>query len=528
MDTTRVTRQPPFPQEPLTLRRLASNGAEQFMRFVFSMTRQGGTTRFTIFILGGLVVWIILATHEHGLLYWREVWTAVGDCVLFFTQPDPISAALFGVVELAVYLFQALADLVSKMFAPEVFRHVVAITLPVFIALRIATTYLTDIFELEKERIAFRFIAQASFGLQYSRVVITDNKVTPDDSPVLKIGGPGYVQVNLENVAVFDRSNGQSHLIGPTATQPNRAVLIESFERFREAIDLRDQITEREGLEINGRTRDGIRITAKDMRMIFSVLRDPLGNKLDASDRNPNALTFSESAIWRLVYNRVYADREEPWVNVMKDLVHRSMQYFIKTHELSWFLAAADVPEFRNEPGEADPADGASFLNLGRNPTINRTMDYPVRTESGAFTFTTRPAITRLFHTPDFKRDTNNLGTQLDWIDVGTWSTTAAVIPEHHLEAWKISSSNQLRRKNITVQEKEGRVEELLGMIRDVPLIAFRQVRNANKSDLEIQRELLAKYIQMLRSAHTSYINEGVLPPPELAGAINYLEDFLK
>jgi hypothetical protein len=205
----------------------------------------------------------------------------------------------------------------------------------------------------------------------------------------------------------------------------------------------------------------------------------------------------------------------------MEKLVYRGLLEFIAAHNLSEFLAAADVPDFRGAvPGAAPSPESAA--------PVSQTGSYPVRAGAETFTFISRPGITRRFQTLDFINQATWFGAQLNWIDVGTWATFASIIPERHLEAWKISSANQLRKKNIVLQEKESRVDELLIQIRNVPLITFRQARSANKSDAEIQRSLLVAYLGMLQTVCDNYKSTGQIAPPELASAVNYLKDYLK
>ena len=223
---------------------------EPLLNLAFAVTRTDGILRYAIFILGPLALWIGFTLHYHTILYWPQVRSSFNEAALFFLQPDALHSLMAGTVKFFIYLLFFLLDLVLSMFSANIFRHVIAIGVPAFVAVRIATLYLTDIFELDRERIALHFIGKAAFGLFYSRITIADTKVEPDDLPMLKIGGPGIVQVNLENAAVFDRLNGEPHVDSPDGSWRSHVAVVDSFERFREAVDLRDQIVERGGVEI--------------------------------------------------------------------------------------------------------------------------------------------------------------------------------------------------------------------------------------------------------------------------------------
>ena len=203
----------------------------------------------------------------------------------------------------------------------------------------------------------------------------------------------------------------------------------------------------------------------------------------------------------------------------MIDLVYRRMQKFIATHELSWFLAAADVPDFRTPGAQPTPAAPSS---PAPTPDI-----YAIKAATESLRFTSRSEITQYFFdtNSDFVKDADLMGAQLHWIDVGTWATTARIISERQLEAWRISSSNQTRRENLALSKEEGKVDELLILVRGVPLIAFRQSRGDRKSPDEICKDLLGAYLGILRQAYDSYAVDQIQKdiPPELETAIKIL-----
>ena len=111
--------------------------------------------------------------------------------------------------------------------------------------------------------------------------------------PTYLIGGPGKVIVDLDSVTLFERPDGTPRVIGPTANQQLGRATLQGFERFRQAIDIRDHYAD---LSVTSRSRDGIPVTATDVHMMFSVHRG--GKKATREFPYP----FSEKAIEQLIY----------------------------------------------------------------------------------------------------------------------------------------------------------------------------------------------------------------------------------
>ena len=80
-----------------------------------------------------------------------------------------------------------------------------------------AARYLEDVYEIEDEDLASRFLEDVTFGYGSHKIVINEGKITEEDesSPVILIGGPGYIQVNLDSVALLEKVNGDPVVIHP-------------------------------------------------------------------------------------------------------------------------------------------------------------------------------------------------------------------------------------------------------------------------------------------------------------------------
>ncbi len=463
---------------------------DDILAALFSFSRLAGILRFILFFIGGIAFWVFYTAQTRDLSYWDFVFREVGRAVLFFVSENPINTLAIASLRAVVFLIFALWNLVKNMVSAEILRHVVVVVIPVLIAARVAVIYLADIFELKGEKIALGFLFKATFALGYQRMVIEDGDVAKEhrDSPMHNIGGPGQVQVNLENVAVFDRIDGSIHMIPPTSDQWKDSAVIESFERLREVIDLRDQITEAQGMALEARTRDGIRIAIQDIRLIYSVVR-----KRSSDDE----LSFDESAIERLVYRRTVGR----WQKVMENLVRSQLRQFVAEHNLSEFLAAAEIP----------------VLNENRP---NRPSGDALQTH-----FVPRPIITQRFMSHGFQQRAYQNGLELHWIDIGTWSFPTQLIPERHLQAWKIVCENEVRRREKDMVRREARAETLLSLVRDYPLTQFKGLGDEDLSQETGTFVLIESYLKLLRSAAATYPAEDV--PLELGKAIHFLSHYL-
>ena len=456
---------------------------EALTDWTFDITQQGAYRRRTFLISLIIVIWT-----GWSLLSYPVRWGA------FRTEPLTL-----------------LIDLGLAFFGPAALRKVIVFLLGYWLALRVSALYLDDVFELKDLPVAESYIRQGAFGSGYDLISIKEGAISPEskNSPTYRIGGPGLVQVHLENVALFEKIDGHPHVIG-SATG---IAVLESFERLRQVIDLRDQVLD---MTVTGRTRDGILVTAKDVRLIFSVDR----GLPQANGRAPLAqpYAFTEAAIKNLVYNH----NSGPWTLAMRSLIRGNLRRFIAQHTLSEFLASVN------------PLEAINLLQMPASPLGNRPPTHPsARTaaSSGAGgqeeDFIPRDQITNLFYnfTNGFRQDADDLGVALQWIGLGTWVTPSEIIPAQHLEAWQISLHNQVLGNDLALQDvrREGRTKELLRLIREIPetLYVLQEAKTVPEED--IHRELSLTFRERLRNAWEIYQNSARTPQPELEAALKHL-----
>jgi len=297
------------------------------------------------------------------------------------------------------------------------------------------------------------------------------------------------------NVALFEKVDGTPEIIAPIG----QAVLIEGFERLRKIIDLRDQFIENE--EVNGRTKDGIPVTAKGIRFSFSVMRDKeIRIEKDAwgEEKLQQPLSFIEEAIHKLVYEKPNISFAEIGSNEVKSAIRE----FIAANTLSQFLA-----DSRDES----------------NAPTNRSIDPTIPFNPTETVFKDREKINQELIT-SFK-DSEISTIDLHWISVGTWLPPAE-IPQKHKEAWqrRLKSEAESSPKALTGLLRSTALTELMRLIQDVPINAFGHFASQEKDAGLVKRELMLAYREKIKNAYDIYKENNLTPPPTLVAALKHLQ----
>lgn len=450
--------------------------AREFLRYLFedmvaslvervlAPNRRTATLRRLSILLSGGILWAVIAFRAH-----------------------PYTPNLDGLRNFLEYPFRSL-------FAADIFKHILIGSVAFWVAYRTAAIYLDDIFELNNVRVAERFIRQSAFASRYDLIEIMDGKVAEKykDSPIVLIGGPGKVRVYLENAALFEKIDGQPHIIAPTMprtsqqAQSERAgeafsllrgakrlysliigegeengaetdgtCVLESFERLRSIIDLRDQV---ETTQIISRTRDGIPVRVVDLRVIFSILRGDQRSTLE------QPYPFSAKAFETLVFTLPH----QALISNLPQQINRWLGGFISRHTLGEFLAAIGPPEVQD--GGDDKRKAAADAPGMDNVEGNGQSSHP---RTNIPPFKSRPEIRDLFYDYDeFVKKAREKGVELRWIGLGTWLLPSSIIPEKHLRAWRLTQENLLRGSRFALDSlrRENRDACLAGIIRMCPL----------------------------------------------------------
>ncbi len=479
----------------------------------FDLTLKGSQRRNQALIILFLLLGALFAISTHPLAAWGS------EIGLFFrylfnqtfAQTTPDAPAQF-----FSFAFGAI-------LAPQTLRFLPIFILPFIFALQAAATYLADIFEIEQIEIAREFIRQVALTGGHHSIRIGQGEVAEADkkSPIYLIGGPGQVVVELDTAALFEKPNGKPRVIGPTVK--GKATL-EGFERFRQAIDLRDQYTD--SLDVKSRSLDGIRVSASDVRLVFSVWRE---NKEPSAER-PHP--FSEKAIQSLIYkqtSRVVLDGPHPseppssWVGAIQGLIRGELGGFMSKHQLAEYLASIGSPEVQRARQQED-----EIVKVGK-VVIAEGDDLEARNIPPAPNFQPRHIISNLFSqfTEGFSKKANNRGVQLGWIGVGTWKTPSEIVPEKHLEAWRLSRENLARgnQGELDGLRNESQLQQTLRLVQNIPLARFRQ--NETREHKDIIQDLLIAYREQLIEAIELLVKSNRPEPPIVRAAITHIEGIL-
>lgn len=403
-----------------------------------------------------------------------------------------------------------------------------------FIALQCAALYLADIFELEHPSIARHFIWAVALSGSEDSFRVSQGKVSEDyhHSPAFAIGGPGKVIVDLDSVALFEKPDGTPHVIGPTAKEPHARAALEGFERFREAIDIRDHYVDLRDQDsrsqsVKSRSLDGIEITATDVRLMFSGYRG--GVKPSAEQPYP----FSKEGVEQIVYkatSRVTPERANPstyefsWINKMIGLIRNELSAFMSKHKLSAYLASIGVPELEKlKHREEALVEQAQRLTQSEQGFLGSSE------QNNVPEFQSRYKITNLFtqFAIEFTKKARSSGVELHWIGVGTWKTPFDIIPEKHLEAWKLSNDNLYRESDEVLHEleKEAIIQKTVSLIQDVPVAAYLKATSEDYEHKKAVRSLLLAYHQQLLETAEFMRAKGEAVPPNIEEAVAHINN---
>lgn len=497
---------------------------------LFSTSPRAGNLRYLVTRLLFIFIWILLSftLHQPGEINypWLDFLYAI---------PYPFFGTLIAIIEM--------------FFAWDVVLLMIAIYLGYTLAAQIASIYLADIFELKDITIASRYISQTAFSFPgFSQINIENAQVRPSDqsSPIVKIGGPGKVTVNLENAVVFEKISGKPRVVGPTIDKP---VTLENFERIRKIIDLRDQSAV---LTIRARTLDGIPIEVRDIRILFSVFR----NAAKSSISKP--YPFNEESIYWLVYQTGSA----PWTTSLVELVRTELTSYINHHYLSELLSSVGAPEIQQQLANQKRILQKIRSNWShtRRYKVQRILTGKLKKDSPAHkpiyykkvhqkspraslipghktetlvAVIPRTSLSNIFYenlTSSFQSRIQKFGMKLEWINVGTLQTPNNIVSDQYLKSWKISSENMLRgnKKILDGVLNQSRLHSLSKTIQNLPILSFIEKHEQGKGNKVIIDELISEYNAKLISARELYLSKKGRVPIQIDRAIQIIRNYQK
>lgn len=374
---------------------------------------------------------------------------------------------------------------------------------------RMAAKYLDDIYELHDKSLATDFLEDIAFGSGREHITINGGRIPEKDerSPIILIGGPGTVQVNLDSVALLEKVNGEPEVIYPRS----EAWKLGRFERIREIgkhdrvgkreyaiINLRDQFIS--GLSLKSRTKDGIPLEAQGIKAIFSILRK---KHSDDDHDESDAYLFDERAVQALVYNQVVITPEPaapsginfPWDTTVVPLIISELEKLITSHTLSEILASISQKEVDQASTNEHTIARMRVEMTGEQSRMNNGND------SRPPHFESRSKITAQFFNSQFKEKAAKLGFALDWIDIGTWQLPSSLILDKHKEAWNQARENEKKRNSLALSRKQFELKEIIKLINHVVISNYDKLIASDASfykDKEISNEKLLKELDEL------------------------------
>jgi hypothetical protein len=386
-------------------------------------------------------------------------------------------------------------QLLNLYFSWQVLFPMLVVFLPFFLALEFACAYQKDIYELPRMSIARRFILQAAFRFfSYENLHITAEKLSPAQlrSPINLIGGPGVVSPDLEYAAVFERPDGTPHFIRAGMSRKERT--LQGFERLRRIIDTRDHTFQYH--QVTGRTRDGIQLSIQDINLLFSIRRP--------TRKKPFDYPYLHNL--RGIYWLTYQQPAEKWVNAMTELIEEYMLRFIQQHPFGSLLAAYGEPEIAHQI-ELE----TSITDIRPQPTGNLADNFGLEAPAPPVVpyFVPRPQLGNFFKNfaLEFQRVARLHGVQLEWINVGTWTTQEPVFLAQHVEAWQLTSQNLVRRSPEALAElrNQARVLEIRRLLQEVPGMTYSRLVAGGATNEETLIAMLREYESRARDLIGKY-----------------------
>jgi|GEM_PF-6358781 len=382
-------------------------------------------------------------------------------------QPLPAEASLS---ETLLYPFKAL-------LAAEVLRHVILVAAAGWISLRLAASYLGEVFEIRDGSAATRFILRCAFGWGWERVEITEGQVVEMDgnTAILSIGGPGWVFIHPDSAAVIEAPGGSLRIAGP-AQAP---VALAPFERLRAAIDLRQQEAT---LNMSGRTLEGIPVSVQGAKVSYGI-RD--GYDPEAIRRLVRDLPVCKDA-WPQPLS-LYPIQE------IKPIIEATLVGFIGGTSLSALLVCTPPASESPQPDEASAEHWQQKL-------MARFREY---------------AQARL----------EVYGIEAHWVEFGDWKLPAQLEAEQyaHAEQMAAESLEAGSGEELDKVRADSREKELLTLYTHFPLEEFQALQAMGEEPGEIMRQLAIEVGEQLLQSWKAYQAEGEATPPELENVVKYL-----
>ena len=516
----------PFQKEQRVFREQMERLGNNIVNNLFDLKASSARSRLLWLIFLLLGGWFLIGLKPHPLDEWRRV---LRECFLYLFNSE-FAGRYHGTNPLINFFsfgLEAYFNSYSLWFLP-----IFLITF--FIAYQAASFYLADIFELENVRIARKFIRRVALTGSNDTIHFTEGDILQEhrDSPVIRIGGPGKVIVDLDTIVLFEKADGRPHIIGPTEKERRGKADLEGFERLRQFLDLRDhhfQLNDQDkkSQSVKSRSLDGIPVAATDVRMMYSIYR--------GEDSKPTPYLpypFSGESIEQMVYKSIS--------KVLLDQQFTSSHQFkgmegivgLVSGELSKFMSEKNLIEYlanisKLEVDKAKEQENAVFKEATEVLAPHETPEKVGKDDQAAPSFVERHEITNLFSqfTRKFTDDAHKKGLELHWVGIGTWKIPTEIVPEKHSEAWKLSRENMDRGsdKSLNDLREEAKLQKTISLIQDMPLAAYHESINKYSDPEVANKALLREYLGLLSDNYDFLHNKRKRIPPTLVSAMYFI-----
>src|SRR6266508_1166069 len=225
---------------------------------------------------------------------------------------------------------------------------------------------------------------------------------------------------------------------------------------------------------------------------------------------------------------------EFSWVFNMIMLIRGRLSGFMSEHRLTSYLASIGIPELEKLKQREE-----MIVEQVQELTQSESDDdflFP-RQKKGLPEFQPRTKIKNLFSqfAEEFTKRAQGNGVELHWIGVGTWKVPTEIVPEtkivpeEHLEAWKLSNENLYRENSEVLDklEKEAIIQKMIALIQDVPITGYQKAIGPENEQKKAMRFLLQDYRQQLLEAAEFLRAKGEAIPPNLEEAITHINNTL-
>ena len=517
----------PFQKERQLFRELFSRLINALLNRIFDLRPEKAARRMRYLLLLFFASMFLVSLRFYALGMWTKF---VQDVFSYYLNPGFASTYIGNpILNFGAFILHVFTD-------PRIFQYIPIFLAPFFIALQCAALYLADVFELEHVIVARGFIWSVALSGSEETIRVSQGDISEQNrhSPTFLIGGPGKVIVDLDSVAMFEKPDGTPHIIGPTAKEPRARATLDGFERFRQAIDTRDHYVDLRDQDpksqsVQGRSLDGIPITATDVRLMFSVYRG--GVKPSTEVPYP----FSPESVEKIIYqatSRVTPEQANPstyefsWINRMIGLIRAELGTFMGRHKLTAYLASIGMPELEKlqKREEMIFEEVQKLVPPGQDLTTLKDKEPKSPPD-----FQPRHKISNLFtqFAEEFTKKAHSNGVELHWIGVGTWKTPEKIVPEKHLEAWKLSNENIARESPEALSgiETEAILQKTIALIQEVPIAAHLRATMDEKETKKAMRALLLAYHQQLQEAAEFMRARGEAVPLNIEEAIAHINN---